>query len=329
MEWTKILKLTVAVIAAVGIAMYALGVFPAREVDEQSKSVIAKDGVGEKLVDRHSPPAAVKQSDPVHGNARESKISKIYRAESLLELYAIAAEVDGERLFDISDQLNAANVFCNAMPGLAEQGRNSFVDFSGQLGSESDLSDEIIHSGVYLDQLRARFCSDGVDLKSPFSHQADWVVTVSEELKLSVLTDAIRDDFESDEEVDAARANLLAFIATTESPAAFLEAVSMLASDALIGRGWRPPGYTARSADFGLDNHKIGMLGAQLAYCRLAPAACRGNGINVVRRCLPANCRPNESLTDFLQRTHSPDVVAAAESYAAGLLRLRQADAGG
>ena len=328
MGWKNGYKFFVVIAAAVVIATYLLGAFSTREVTHQGGAVVVKDFENVKLVDNDSPPSVRKDISHMHGDSVESKISKVYTASSIFGLYSVAPEIEGELLFDISDQLNAAEVFCNAMPGLAEQGRNSFVEFSQALGKKADLSEEIIHSGVYLDQLRLRFCSDGVDVESPFFHQADWLTTVSDELKLGELTVAIEDNFETDDEVNSARENLVAFVATTESPAAFLEAVSILVSDSSVGRGWRPPGYTARPPDFGLDNHKVGTLGAELAYCRLAPVACRGDGINVVRRCLPANCRPNESLTEFLQRTHSPDVVAAAESYAAALLRLRQAGGG-
>jgi hypothetical protein len=254
-------------------------------------------------------------------------LSRIYSANSITELYALNGEVTGELAVDLAERIDHVRAFCNSLTSISEYGGNSFLDWSAVLSkglSLSEPSKEIERSGEYIDFIRPRFCTEEVDLFVPFSSEISMVETALEQTGVNALLHMASESYDSEVELNDARDRLIDFMATTASPVAFFRAAEHLVADTPISQGWQLPGYRSHPADFGPDRPKIGFVALQLAYCRLAPMACRGNGITVINQCVPSNCRPNESLQEFLQRTHSADVMTAAEAYANALLRLRQ-----
>lgn len=270
--------------------------------------------------------------EPARADVRADPLGTLYGARTLTDLKNSLYALTGDRVYDGLELEHDADLFC-AYGGLADGRARSFVEVTR---SFSGGSPDAMRSAQWLDTLRSTFCEGRIGSPPPgfdpvllldLPHMAglDELAELETAARQVDVDELIADRAERVEIVqaraqsDEIRAHLLDFMAATGSPAAFRRAAESLTS---VGSDWYPGETRAKAA---LQNTPPywRMVGPELAFCRMAPAACAAGSMTTINRCMPINCRPGESLLDYYRRTESPQTMAIANAYADALMALR------
>jgi len=269
-------------------------------------------------------------------------IKKLYGAATIDELEINAAMAGNQLLLDSIILKDQANTICNFLHGFAQNGKSTYlVDTIGEF--RKPVTKDAMASAVMVDNFRSNFCTHGIALAEYGSGYESYDAYLSAErgineaAQLGVVqraTDLVSEvnSLPSDEASDAkvkdkiatARGELLDFVASTDSPAAFRRAAELLSDDSPLGRGWYPNGVRERAVWVEGPESIWRTVGVQLAFCQMVGPGCGPNSLAAFDGCMPGNCRPGESVADFLRRTNSPQAMDAAQAYADALLAMRR-----
>ncbi len=267
----------------------------------------------------------------------EATVLAAYTAGTIDQLDALAVVARGDLAFDLDYLKYRANVFCQDLYARRQSGKRegTFLEVV-QIGQTrgDPVSPEQVASAKWVDRKREQFCTRGVA-----QHDVA-VVDEAEAARLAgvgALADAIAmaeaeavdpDDPPKGEELDPVRANLLELMKSTASPTVYRMAAQLLAGDTRLGNWWTPPGmprsFPVLSEINQADANQWRSVGGEIAFCQLAGGACGPDTLTTILSCMPANCRPGETLLAYLRRTQSPQTMEQAQAYANAMLAQRR-----
>lgn len=269
-------------------------------------------------------------------------IKKLYGSATIEEIEVNTAMIGNNLLLDSILLKDQANAICNFLHGFAQNGKSSYlVDTIGEF--RKPVTKDAMVSAVMVDNFRKNFCTYGIALAEYGSGYESYDAYLSAEREINeaaqlgavqraidlvsevnTLSSEEMSNAEVNDMIAIARKDLLDFVTSTDSPAAFRRAAELLSDDSPLGRGWYPNGVRERAVWVEGPESAWRTVGVQLAFCQMVGAGCDPNSLSAFDSCMPGNCRPGESVADFLRRTTSPQQMEAAQAYADALLALRQ-----
>ena len=279
-----------------------------------------------------SPKARPGQPASRSASVADDPLRALYAARTAGELKNARAMLSGAAVFDGMELDYYADRFC--LYGRSSGIKRSFADLAPKLiGSDTGRG---MASARWLDTLRERFCADWAGPSPEYDPLLPLVMAeltgfgdlaelenAAHEYDVDALVAANADPAvvkQARQKQAEIRDQLLDFMANTDSPAAFHRAAESLVS---YNNDWYP-GDTRAKAALQMGQEHWRLVGAEHAFCRMAPAACAAGSMTTISRCMPINCVPGESLMDFYRRTQSPQTLDIAQTYADALLALRQ-----
>ncbi len=275
---------------------------------------------------------------------------RAYSTNNIIELEALMASAIGSAHFDFFLVKEEADRLCNMFPYLGKRGKGTFVEGLKLQHDRSKLTNDELAFAEFADEFREKYCAHGTDksLELTFEMAREMEQLRRDAMDASgmqvVVEKQLYKTFDDEQKLQAAemiaavpeemfaalQENLEKFISQTDSPAGFREATQEILTGVETGSApWNPPGL---SHEFASENDsrdhekRWRKVGNQLAFCSLAGAsACGPGSVILMSICVAqSNCRRGESYFLFVQRTESPQTLAAAYAYANALLAMRR-----
>lgn len=269
---------------------------------------------GELLGERSS--SSVK-SDPVAAG-----LARVYGATSYTTLLRYVSELGPDFALDAHDLLEWADHLCSVQGALADGVGRTYEELYEYLVARGMVRahPEVEASYLYVNRMQSSYC----DVGTSNVDRSLWQEKVEKKQLLGSQSPDYARLLEAEKMAADPGAESLVSVAVdiatnTNSPAVFKEA-----ADKLAASGWLPPGYQMPGFAHDQQQLVIRELGGILSQCSLTVNGCAAGSLMAIRFCMPSDCRPGESVQQFLARNHTPGEFHAAQAYAQALLAMRR-----